>query len=54
MKENNIILTGPFSDVEVIIERKIVKKIRLKVFPNGIVRLSAPLGVTDEWINDYQ
>ncbi|GAB6273966.1 MAG: hypothetical protein STSR0004_08290 [Peptococcaceae bacterium] len=43
----------PLSDVEVIIERKIIKKIRLKVFPNGIVKLSAPFGVADEWINDY-
>ncbi|KFI37918.1 hypothetical protein HY02_01230 [Peptococcaceae bacterium SCADC1_2_3] len=43
----------PLSDVEVIIERKIIKKIRLKVFPNGIIKLSAPFGVADEWINDY-
>ena len=53
MKEKNLCLTRPFSDVEVIIERKRVKKIRLKVFPNGIVKLSAPLGVSDEWINNY-
>ncbi|KJS16938.1 MAG: hypothetical protein VR69_07110 [Peptococcaceae bacterium BRH_c4b] len=52
MKENSCI-TGLFSGIEVIIERKSVKKIRLKVFPDGVVKLSAPLGVADEWINDY-
>lgn len=51
MKESCI--TGLFSGIEVIIERKSVKKIRLKVFPDGVVKLSAPLGVADEWINDY-
>ncbi|MEW6183584.1 MAG: SprT family zinc-dependent metalloprotease [Bacillota bacterium] len=41
------------SGIEVIVERKKVKKIRLKVFPDGVVKLSAPLGVPDEWINEY-
>ncbi|GBF33332.1 zinc metallopeptidase [Desulfocucumis palustris] len=53
MKQINSFLTGTFSDIEIIIERKNVKKIRLKVFPDGVVKLSAPLGVSDEWINDY-
>jgi predicted metal-dependent hydrolase len=46
-------LPGPSSGVEVIIERKNVKKVRLKVFPDGVVKLSAPLGVPDAWIDDY-
>lgn len=44
MKENNI---------EIIIERKNVKRMRLKVYPDGIVKLSAPLGTADKWINEY-
>jgi len=40
-------------DIEVIIERKNVKTIRLKVYPNGAVKLSVPLGVTDEFINNF-
>lgn len=52
MKENACI-TGLFSGIKIIIERKSVKKIRLKVFPDGVVKLSAPPGVGDEWINDY-
>jgi len=44
MKENNI---------EIIIERKNVKRIRLKVYPDGVVKLSAPLGTADKWINEY-
>jgi len=46
-------LARPFYDIEVIIERKKVKNIRLRVYPNGVVKLSAPFGVADEWINDY-
>ena len=46
-------LTRPASGVEVIVERKNIKKIQLRVFPNGMVKLSAPPGVLDEWIDDY-
>jgi predicted metal-dependent hydrolase len=46
-------LPNPSGGVEVIIERKNVKKVRLKVFPDGVVKLFAPLGVPDEWIDDY-
>lgn len=53
MDIRKLCLTRPSIDVEVIIERKRVKKMRLKVFPNGIVKLSAPLGVPDEWIDGY-
>ncbi len=53
MKQKNTYLTGPFKDIEITIERKSVKRIRLKVFPDGVVKLSAPLRTSDEWINDY-
>lgn len=53
MNIKKLCLTRPLSDVEVIIERKSVKKIRLKVFPNGIVKLSAPLGVSDECVSGF-
>lgn len=46
-------LSRPINDVEVVIERKNIKKMRLKVFPNGIVKLSAPLCIPDECINDF-
>src|SRR5665647_1424318 len=42
-----------FSNIEVIIERKKIKNIRLRVFPSGIVKLSVPLGVSEQWIDDY-
>ncbi len=35
------------------IERKDIKKVRLKVYPNGTVKISLPFCVTDEWISDY-
>jgi len=53
MSSKKLCLSRLFSDAEVIIERKRVKRIRLKVFPNGMVKLSAPLGVLDEHINDF-
>jgi hypothetical protein len=39
--------------IEIIIERKKIKSIRLRVFPNGIVKLSVPFGVLEQWINEY-
>lgn len=53
MNTKKLCLTRPLTDVEVIIERKNVKKIRLKVFPNGVIKLSAPFGVPDEYIDDF-
>ncbi len=53
MNIKKLCLTRPLSDIEVIIERKSVQKIRLKVFPNGIVKLSAPLGVPDQCLSDF-
>lgn len=53
MNIKKLCLTKPLNDIEVIIERKSVKKIRLKVFPSGIVKLSAPLGVPDQGLSDF-
>lgn len=53
MNITKLCLPRQFSDIEVIIERKRIKKIRLKVFPNGKVKLSAPLGVPDECISGF-
>jgi Predicted metal-dependent hydrolase len=50
---DKLYLSRPFGETEVIVERKDVKKIRLKVLPNGVVKLSAPTGVSDQWINSY-
>jgi len=46
-------LIKPFGEKEVIVERKDVKRIRLKVFPTGIVKLTVPMRVSDRWINDF-
>ncbi|OPY60836.1 MAG: hypothetical protein A4E56_02448 [Pelotomaculum sp. PtaU1.Bin065] len=53
MTFKKLCLTKPWGDIEVIVERKSVKRIRLKVFPNGVVKLSAPYGVPDKYINDF-
>ncbi|WP_347489523.1 M48 family metallopeptidase [Desulfoscipio sp. XC116] len=53
MEEKNLFKTEIFNGTEVIIERKSVKKIRLKVFPDGVVKISVPYGVSDEWIIEY-
>ncbi len=53
MKIKRLSLPRPSGGVDVIIERKSMKKVRLKVFPDGVVKLSAPLGVPDAWIDNY-
>jgi len=53
MNTKRICLSRAFGEVEVIIERKNVKRMRLQVFPDGVVKLSAPLGVLDEHVNDF-
>ena len=30
-----------------------MKKVRLRIYPNGDVKISAPIGVSYEWINQY-
>lgn len=41
------------SSIEVIVERKRIKNVRLRVLPSGLVKLSVPLGVAKPWIDDY-
>ena len=53
MDTKKLYLSRTMGDVEVTIDRKYIKKIRLKVFPNGIIKLSVPLGVLDESIDDF-
>lgn len=53
MLVKNLRINSRNSDIEVIIERKSIKKVRLKVFPNGVVKLSAPLEVSDKWLDGF-
>lgn len=41
------------NNIDVIIERKKIKNIRLRVLPSGMVKLSIPFGVSKQWIDDY-
>jgi len=41
------------SNIDVIIERKKIKNIRLRVLPSGIVKLSVPFGTARPWIDEY-
>lgn len=40
-------------NIEVFIERKKIKNIRLRVLPDGMVKLSVPFGVARPWIDDF-
>lgn len=40
-------------EIVVSVERKDVRSVHLVVSPNGQVRLSAPFGVSDEWLHSY-
>ena len=53
MTTRTIVLANLLGQINILVERKKVKKVRLKVFPNGIVKLSAPYGVSDQWIDNY-
>ncbi|PKM78354.1 MAG: hypothetical protein CVU90_02305 [Firmicutes bacterium HGW-Firmicutes-15] len=53
MNTIRLCLTRPFNQVEVIIESKKIKNIRLRVFPNGVIKLSVPFGVSEQWIDEY-
>lgn len=50
-----IMIILPKSKIEVCVKvyRKKIKNVRLKVFPNGEVALSAPHGVSEEWIKQF-
>ena len=53
METYTLILDGPDSVVQVIIERKKMKTCRLKVYPNGAVKISVPKKTSIKWIHDY-
>ncbi|OPY55826.1 MAG: hypothetical protein A4E55_02414 [Pelotomaculum sp. PtaU1.Bin035] len=53
MSMKKLYFTKLLGNIEVIIERKSIKNIRLKVFPSGIVKLSAPTGVSDKYLEDF-
>lgn len=53
MRIQKLSLARTPDSVEVIIERKRIKSVRLKVYPSGAVKLSAPFGVPDGWIDNY-
>lgn len=40
-------------EVNIVVTRKNIKSLHLKVFPDGTVKVSVPLGVSDEWLNKY-
>lgn len=39
--------------VPVAVSLKKMKQVRLKVFPTGEIKLSAPIGTPQEWIEEY-
>lgn len=39
--------------IHIPVERKQIKNVRLRVYPSGEIKVSAPLGVSYEWINEY-
>lgn len=49
----NVILPKNKIEICIRVYRKKMKNVRLKVFPDGEVVLSAPHGVTDEWIKQF-
>jgi len=53
MKVNTIRISSPSRELVVEVQRKSVKKVRLKVFPDGRIKLAAPESVTEKWIDVY-
>lgn len=41
------------TNIEVVIERKKIKNIKLRVLPGGRVRMSVPYGVAKSWVDEY-
>lgn len=39
--------------IAVLVTHKNIKKVRLKIFPSGEIRLSVPLDTPDEWISQF-
>lgn len=53
MKVFKLRLSQPWGDTPIIVERKSIKRIRLKVFPDGTVKLSAPRHLSNAVIDDF-
>lgn len=53
MKIVKLFSTRLLSDIDVIVEHKKMKNIRLRVLSGGIVKLSVPFGVSKQWIEGY-
>ena len=49
--DHNVSVAG--KSLPVFITHKKMKKVRLKVFPSGEIRMSVPLDTPDEWISDF-
>ena len=49
----NIYIEQLQKNIEITIERKRMKSVRLKVFPDMTARLSAPYSITKKWIIDF-
>lgn len=53
MEYIKLLLSNKSQEVTIAITRKEMKNVRLRVYPNGEIRLSAPKGVSFEWLNDF-
>jgi len=53
MTTRTLHLTGRAGHVEISVERKKIKNVRLKVFPDGTLKLSVPYGVSNQWIDKF-
>ena len=49
--EHSVIVKGKILPVAVSLKK--MKQVRLKVFPSGEIKLSAPIGTPDEWVAEY-
>lgn len=53
MEYIKLLLSNKSQEVTIAITRKEMKNVRLRVYPNGEIKLSAPKGVSFEWLNDF-
>lgn len=47
------VVTVKGTELPVVVSLKKMKQVRLKVFPSGEIKLSAPIGTPEEWIKEY-
>lgn len=50
---NNIKLTYPFGEYSVQVVEKNIKNVHLKVFRDFSIVISAPIGIAEEWVNNF-